>query len=74
MSDEARPVLMSLDLADMLGLGRDQWVQPDGLTVVVRLTEQELLGFGGSRVDWGEPDIHGWYTPTIYSSVPTPLP
>ena len=64
---EARPVLMSLDLAASLMLtGRVNGV--DDRTGIVYLTEGELLAFGAERVEWGEPDAHGWYTPTLYST------
>jgi hypothetical protein len=65
---------MSYELAAMLG-----WidrVRPvDGHAGVIDLTEAELLAFdGAAHLDWGEPDARGFYSPTLYSKVPEPLP
>lgn len=30
------------------------------------LMSEELAAELGPRVEWGEPDADGWYTPTIY--------
>jgi hypothetical protein len=45
----------------------------DDRSGIVHLTEAELLASGASRVDWGQPDKHGWYTPTLFSQ-PEPTP
>jgi hypothetical protein len=63
---EARPVLISLDLARELHL-MDRINGMDDRSGIVHLTEAELLASGASRVDWGQPDKHGWYTPTLFS-------
>jgi hypothetical protein len=41
-------------------------VPPEG-TRLVLMSEALALELGASRVEWGEPDEHGWYTPTLYS-------
>jgi hypothetical protein len=64
--DEARPVVMSIDLADQLGL-TDRLNGRNRTSGIVWLTEAELLTLGASRVEWGEPDRNGWYEPTLYS-------
>jgi hypothetical protein len=64
---EPRPVLISVDLARELDL-MDRIIGVDALTGIVHLTEAELLAFGASRVEWNEPDEHGWYMPTLYST------
>lgn len=73
MNDEARPILMSIGLAEALGL-MDRMNGMDATTGIVRLTEAEILAFGVDRVEWGEPDSHGWYTPTLFSKPLAPLP
>jgi hypothetical protein len=66
-----RPVLFSIELAETLGLG-DRLTQrqanpPVGVALV---TEDELLSFGASRVEWGTPDELGRYAPTLYRTTP----
>lgn len=39
-------------------------------TRLVLMSEPLFLELGASRVDWGEPDADGWYTPTLYRSDP----
>lgn len=34
------------------------------------LFDEELAGALAERVEWGEPDKDGWYTPTLYRGVP----
>jgi len=70
---DARPVLMSITLIESLGL-MDRANGLSALNGIVYLTEDELLAFGASRVEWGEPDEHGWYTPTLYSGSAERLP
>lgn len=36
----------------------------------VRMTETLFLELGASRVDWGEPDAEGFYTPTLRLETP----
>ena len=73
MNDDARPILIALDLADALGL-RDRVTDADERTGVVRMTEGELLAVGADRVEWGEPDERGRYTPTLYRNAPVAIP
>jgi hypothetical protein len=67
----SRPVLMSKIIAERLNV-LDRWrvVNPtmgEGGSGVADVTEAELIAYGASRVEWGEPDEHGWFTPTLYS-------
>ena len=66
-------MLMSIDLARALGL-MDRMNGMDDRNGVVYLTEAELLAFGAYRVEWGKPDEHGWYTPTLYAGMNPDLP
>lgn len=34
----------------------------------VRMTDELFAELGATRVDWGEPDAEGFYTPTVYAS------
>ena len=36
----------------------------------VLMSEELFDQLGASRVDWGEPDAQGFYTPTVYVEVP----
>lgn len=70
----SRPVLFSVDLVRSLG-----WmdrVDPfraysDG-TVVIDVDEHDFYRAEPSvtRIEWGEPDRRGYYTPTIYREYP----
>jgi len=64
---QPRPVLFSIELAEALGIGdrlTSRSVNPP--TGVALVTEEELLSFGADRVEWGEPDMFGRYTPMLY--------
>ena len=65
MTDEPRPVLFSLELADELGL-HERLYEVTETTGVAKVTEAELLAYGADRLDWGAPDARGRYTPTLY--------
>jgi len=41
---------------------------PPADTRLVLVNEGLLTALGADRVEWGEPDEHGWYTPTLYRS------
>jgi hypothetical protein len=47
-------------------------LRPDGLYPV--LVAPGLFEELADRVDWGEPDADGFYTPTLYSKAPEPCP
>jgi hypothetical protein len=38
---------------------------PEGARFVL-MSEELALGLGANRIEWGEPDEHGWYSPTLY--------
>jgi hypothetical protein len=71
--NEARPVHMTLGLANVFGL-TDRLNGVDASTGVVWMTEAELLSLGSDWVVWGEPDEHGWYIPTLHSKPAEPYP
>jgi hypothetical protein len=43
---------------------------PEG-TRLVLVSDGLFEALGATSVDWGEPDEHGWYTPTLYRATPT---
>lgn len=49
----------------------DRATPPPG-TRLVLMSEELCIELGATRVDWGKPDQHGWYTPTLYAD-PRPL-
>ena len=64
-----RPVLMSLELADVHGLtGRMKNAGDSGIGVVW-VDEDDLLAKApeGCYIEWGYPDAHGRFTPTVYT-------
>lgn len=68
MSDQ-RPVLMTVELADVLGLtGRMKNAGDSGVGVVI-VDEADLLSKApaGSSIEWGYPDAHGRFTPTVHA-------
>lgn len=65
MTDDRRPVLFSLPLADELGL-QERLYEVTETTGVAKVTEAELLAYGADRIEWNEPDARGRYTPTLY--------
>ena len=64
----ARPVLMSLELADELGW-TDRLTRRTESTGVALMTEDDLLAKcpPGAYIEWGYPDTLGRFTPTIYT-------
>jgi hypothetical protein len=38
---------------------------PEG-TKLVLMSDELFAALGADRVEWGEPDEHGWYSPTLY--------
>ena len=44
---------------------------PEG-TRLVLMTDELFAALGADRVDWGEPDEHGWYSPTVYGTPDRP--
>lgn len=39
-------------------------------TRLVLMSDELFKQLGSGRVEWGEPDEHGWYSPTIYTGMP----
>lgn len=71
----ARPVLFSSEFAEFLGLSNRAYGEDVAhRTCVVDMTEDEILAMGASKVEWGKPDAHGRYTPTLYSKAPEVWP
>jgi hypothetical protein len=44
---------------------------PEG-TKLVLMGDDLFTVLGADRVEWGEPDEHGWYTPTLFRDEETP--
>lgn len=40
--------------------------RPPEDTRLVLMSEELAVALGASRIEWGEPDEHGWYTPTLH--------
>ena len=66
---EQRPVLMTLELADVLGLVGRMKNAGDSTIGVVWVDEDDLLAKApkGAYIEWGFPDQHGRFTPTVYA-------
>ena len=64
----ARPVLMSIAIADDMGW-TDRLTRRTETTGVLIVTEDELLAKcpPGCSIEWGYPDTLGRFTPTIHT-------
>jgi hypothetical protein len=43
--------------------------EPPPGTRLVLMSDELFEMLGADRVEWGEPDEHGWYVPTVYRSL-----
>ena len=55
-------------IRDLVAAARRGLEPPVG-TKLVLMSDELMAALGADRVEWNEPDEHGWYTPTVYAAL-----